>query len=178
MKKLYIGSFILTFLVYGLFVISYPFLDSSEDVIEELTFSNLMVSFPNHQYPSAAKDYVAALERAALKMGIDPDKELFDAIDDSENISNISITEISTISQKVSYNDPWEAKVDSLLLTFTSKKIGSVSMRFLVSDKSIMPPNLSYFIMLQSLTVDGQELVNGGYGPDVLQVVENIFYQH
>jgi len=176
MKKLYIGSFVLTLLIYLLFVISYPLQNSSENVVEELSFSSLMVSFPKHRYPGAAEEYVAALERAAFKAGIDPNKGLFDAIEDNDKITDVMITEVATVNRKVLSSDPWETKVDSLLLTFTSETLGAVRMGFLISDKSLLPPNLSYFIMLQSLSVNGQDLINGGYGPEVEQIVENIYY--
>lgn len=171
MKKAFEIWFALTFfalilfIIYFVFhVITYPFSNSSIDTVEELTFLDAMsIDHVNHYrkypYPSAFEDFQEKLEAKADLLDIDIDKELFEALEDSKAVKDIEVEVVKNWSEKIN-DDSWASDIDIVQVKFTSRNLGNVKMKFLVADKSIIPPYSSRYLSLLSYSTDNSSIVN------------------
>jgi hypothetical protein len=150
---------------YVFYAIAYPFLNSSIDTVEELSFFDVMtIDYINHYrkypYPSAAEEYEKKLQAWSEKNDINLNEELYDALDDSESVSDIKIKVVNTKHKKLAFGgvvDQWDSKIDTVQVSFTSEKYGAVSMRLVVTDKTLYPPYNSKHLSVLSITVGNFE---------------------
>lgn len=155
-------------------------MNSSRDTIEELTFFDAMtIDYAKHHqrypYPSAFDEYKEKLEIMADKFDIDLDKELFDALEDSENVKNVEIKVIKSWPAKIG-NDSWNSDINQVRVTFFSKNLGDVAMDFLVTDKTIFPPYTSKYLSLISYSTNQGVVKN--YGQSHTDFLDEIYFRN
>ncbi len=135
MAKFFQFWFGLCLLSLTIYIPAFFIINSSDDLVEEVTLKEIL---PSLSYAGFTEQMVRRQIFQLKKLKIDTDRELIDALEDMEDVSNIDVEIIQTKQERIRSSDRALTDVDIVRLSFEDAESTIYLLDFVVIDKSFL----------------------------------------